>query len=205
MYTPSAFKIENPEKIAEFIQENSFATIISRQGDSPFASHLPLLFDVVSNRLIGHMARGNPQWQHFSDGRELLAIFHGPHAYVSPKWYQTAFAVPTWNYAVVHVYGQPHLIEDECQIADIVKRTVRFYEGNGPDAWHGRLPAEFEDKLMKAIVGFEIAITRIEAKFKLGQNRPKSDIAGVYTALSHSPHAHERSLAAFMREQGMVE
>jgi transcriptional regulator len=205
MYIPPAFKIENPELISEFIRQNSFATVITQQGDSPFATHLPLLFDAASSRLVGHMARANPQWQHFSDGREVLTIFHGPHAYVSPKWYQTALAVPTWNYAVVHVYGKPHLVEDECRLSDIVKRTVRFYEGNDPDAWHGQLPAEFEDKLMKAIVGFEIAITRIEAKCKLGQNRQKNDLAGVYAALSQSQNAHERSLAALMREQGVVE
>lgn len=205
MYIPPAFNVENAERIARFIEQNSFATVITHGDNGPFASHLPLLLDPTSRRLLGHIARANEQWQHFADGRETLAIFHGPHAYISPRWYQTAPAVPTWNYAVIHVYGKPQLIEDESQLAHLVARTVKFYEGNGPEAWDGVLPADFQAKLMKAIVGFEIAITRTEAKFKLGQNRQKGDIAGVYSALRQSPNAQDRNFAEFMKENGIVD
>jgi transcriptional regulator len=203
MYIPSANKIDDAEKIARFIEQNSFATVITQNASDSVASHLPLLFDVASHRLLGHMARANSQWQHFADGRDILAIFHGPHAYISPRWYETTLAVPTWNYAVVHVYGKPKLIEDEAQLADVLKRTVRFYEGTGPNSWNGELPAEYEGKLMKGIVGFEIGITRIEAKFKLGQNRSQADIAGMHAALSQSSRAEDRSLAEFMKQHGV--
>jgi transcriptional regulator len=150
------------------------------------------------------MAKLNPQWRHFALGHEVLSIFHGPHAYISPRWYQVEVAVPTWNYAVAHVYGKPTILMDQSKVLEIVRQTVRFYEGNGPDAWRGELPPEYESKMLNGIVGFEIAVTRMEGKFKFGQNRSKEDVASVYSALSQSNDAEDRALAALMKQEGVV-
>jgi transcriptional regulator len=204
MYIPLAFNVPDARQLAAFIEQNSFATFVSEADGRPFASHLPLLHDFDGSgfgRLVGHMARANPQWQHFADGREVLAIFHGPHAYVSPRWYTTKVAVPTWNYAVVHAYGRPQLISDPAEFEQAMRRIVARYEDAGPDA---ELPAETRSGLMKAIVGFQIPITRLEGKFKLGQNRSAEDVAGVYAELSRSEEAGNRALAEFMKSQGLV-
>jgi transcriptional regulator len=201
MYIPSAFNVTDSAVLARFIQENSFATVVTNAENRPFASHLPILFDASpgpSGKLLGHMARANLQWQHFADGHEALAIFHGPHAYISPRWYESKLVVPTWNYAVVHVYGVPTVIEDEATVAALINRTVEAYEGNGPEAWKG--DPDFVSKLLKAIVAFEMPITRIEGKFKLGQNRQPADVAGAYRALSQSGNPADRALAQFMNE-----
>jgi transcriptional regulator len=208
MYIPSAFGIQDPDRLAKFVRQNSFATLISQTEEGvPFASHVPLLYDAQPppwGTLVGHLARANSQWRHFRPDREVLVIFHGPHAYVSPRWYASQPAVPTWNYAVVHAYGKPGLIADETRLEGLVKRMIRFYEGDGENAWPGDLPADYMSKQLNAIVGFEIAITRLEGKFKLGQNRPKVDVERVYTALSQSEQAEARSLAEFMRSEGVA-
>ncbi len=211
MYIPPAFKIDDDRKLAKFIGQHSFATVITQDGGTPgapFASQIPILFDpdpVGTGRLLGHVARANPQWNHFENSsQEVLVIFHGPHAYISPRWYETGPAVPTWNYAAVHVYGRASLIADDLRLKDLVMRMVRFYEGDGPDAWRGDLPDEYMAKMLKGIAGFEIAITRMEGKFKLSQNRPKNDIAGVHTALSQSDDAGDRMLADLMRDEGLA-
>src|SRR5580658_2787659 len=122
MYVPASFQVDDPVRLADFIQRYGFATFVTFEGGSPFASHLPMLFRPEAGphgTLVSHMARANPQWQHFAEGREALAIFHGPHSYISPAWYKTTPAVPTWNYAVVHAYGLPAIIEDHDRIASL--------------------------------------------------------------------------------------
>ncbi len=207
MYIPPSFKVEDHERLARFVAEHSFATVVTHADGRPFASHLPVLFDsepAPSGRLLSHMARANPQWRHFSDGQEVLVIFQGPHAYVSPRWYQTELSVPTWNYAVVHVTGTPRIIAEEAAVNELLKRTIKFYEGDDPAAWQGNLPAEFMSKLIKSIVAFEIVITRWEGKFKLSQNREPADIAGAYDGLKQSARDSDRVLAAMMRSEGVV-
>ncbi len=201
MYIPPAFCVENPEKLADLMRDHSFATVITHDGRDSFASHLPVLFDPdrgPHGTLMGHMARGNPQWGHFSQETEVLVIFHGPHAYISPSMYETAPAVPTWNYAVVHAYGVPGIIEDRDRLADLLDQTVTAYESGRPKPWTGAMPPEFRDKLMLGIVGFEIQITRIDGKFKLGQNRPIADQRRVYAELSDSDDTSEKGVAALM-------
>jgi transcriptional regulator len=189
--------------------QNSFATVITQDEEGrPFASHVPLLYEPEpkpSGLLIGHLARANPQWRHFENHREALAIFHGPHAYISPRWYASSPAVPTWNYAVVHAYGTPKIIAEKDHLEALVRRMVRFYEGDDESAWRGELPSDFMTKQLSAIVGFEIRINRLEGKFKLGQNRQKADLAGVYAALSQSARSEDRLLAEFMTEEGLTD
>jgi transcriptional regulator len=201
MYIPSAFRIEDASKLAAFMQNHSFATLITHDGIAPFASHLPMLFrpDLGEHgTLVSHMARANTQWQHFASGCEVLAIFHGPHGYISPSWYQTELAVPTWNYATVHAYGVPTIFSEHESVVSLLRETVSVYEASFPQPWRGDLPDEFRDKLMHAIVAFEIPVTRIEGKFKLGQNRPAADTQGVFDALTNSADADSLALARMM-------
>ena len=204
MYLPAHFTEQDVAKIAAVIRANSFATLVTFDGAQPFASHVPLVLQPARGprgALIGHVARANPQWRHFSDGREVLAIFAGPHAYISPSWYSTPLMVPTWNYVAVHVYGLPRLVEDTAGFEEILRLTVNEFESGQPKPWREALPAEVKVAMMKAIVGFEIEITRVEAKFKLSQNRKPEDIAGAVAALSQSENQTERELAALMKSQ----
>jgi transcriptional regulator len=197
MYIPPSFRVDERGVLFDFIDRHSFATVISTVEGLPFASHLPLLLDRERGVLQGHMARANPQWQTFDGSAQILAIFHGPHAYISPSWYASSPAVPTWNYAVVHVTGTPHLLDADA-LADVVARTVRKYESFQPTPWPYDLPADYRDKLLKAIVGFEIPIARLEGKFKLGQNRTTYDRAGMLAHLT-AGDADSQALAEFKR------
>jgi transcriptional regulator len=204
MYIPPAFHVENADKLAAFMQRHSFATLITHDGAAPFASHLPVLLrpgEGPKGTLVSHMARANPQWQHFASGAEALVVFQGPHGYISPSWYETKLAVPTWNYAVVHAYGRPKIIDDHERIVSLLEETISRYEGGYEQPWSGDLPLEFRDKLVQAIVAFEIPLSRIEGKFKLGQNRSAADLQGVFDALSASEDQETRALARMMAEE----
>jgi transcriptional regulator len=141
----------------------------------------PLLLDRDQGVLLGHLARGNPQWESFGE-IEALAIFSGPHAYVSPSWYATAPAVPTWNYAVIHVSGVPRLLTPD-RTREVVDLTVRKFEAGRRAPWSGDLPDEFLRRMLAGIVGFEMPVARVEGKFKLGQNRSAADQAGMLAGL----------------------
>jgi transcriptional regulator len=201
MYIPSAFRVEDAGKMAAFIQRHSFATFITHDGSAPFASHLPMLFHPQAGKhgtLLSHMARANSQWRHFASGAEVLAIFHGPHSYISPSWYQAEMAVPTWNYATVHAYGVPTLIGEQERVVSLLRETVSAYESSFERPWPGNLPDDYRDKMIQNIVAFEIPISRIEGKFKFGQNRSAADTQGVFDALSRSEDADSRALAKMM-------
>lgn len=207
MYIPKSFRVEETAKLVELMRQNSFATLITHDGSSPFASHVPLLYEPgpgAHGKLLGHVALANPQWKHFSHGHEALAIFHGPHGYISPTWYQSRPEVPTWNYAVVHAYGVPALITEQEPLWKLLRQTISFYESSQPQPWDGNLPAEYRERLMKAIVGFEIPITRIEGKFKLGQNRLPADAQGAIRALEKSNDPMDHALAKLMAEQNNI-
>ena len=164
MYVPASFAVTEPAVLHEFMERHSFATLVSHDGTEPFASHVPLLLDRDTGpkcRLIGHVARANPQWKH-AGGQRVLAIFSGPHAYVSPTWYAAQNVVPTWNYVAVHAYGVLRLIDARERLREIVRRTVAVYEANMPQPWSVDMPeAAFIDKLLESIVGFVIDVDRI--------------------------------------------
>ncbi len=200
MYIPKSNLIEDPAVIAEFIDFNGFATVVTSNEGVPFASHLPVLHDAQTHQLRSHMARANEQWQHFEKDREILCIFHGPHAYISPSWYVSKVAVPTWNYATVHVYGIPEITDDPLVLRKIVDDTTEKYERKFPEPWLLDLPEETLKGLMGAIVGFSLKITRIEAKFKLGQNRSVEDQASMLQALAVQEDADSQKLAAFIQQ-----
>src|SRR5437763_1539050 len=163
MYIPALNRVGDPKSVNAFIHTHSFATVISTGDNGIVASHLPVLFDEGTNVLRSHMARANQQWKYFSDGEEVLCIFHGPHAYISPSWYEEQHTVPTWNYAVAHVYGRPSLV-GEAELKQIVLETTAKFESTMPNPWKMPLSEQEIGGMLKAIVGFKIEIKRVEAK-----------------------------------------
>ena len=186
MYSPEAFREQRPQFIAELIRRHSLASLISVDKGVPVISHIPLMFEPGNGdgdgRLLGHLARANPHAALLADCAPVTAIFHGPDAYVSPHWYQSA-GVPTWNYAVVHVSGNSQHIDDDARLRQLLDQLTARHESNGlPIA----LPIERRQALLQAIVGFEVRIDHIEAKFKLSQNRPHADQPGILAGLEES-------------------
>jgi transcriptional regulator len=174
MYIPDLFARHDVDDLRALMRDHGFATLVTVADGEPFASHLPLLWvDDGSTHgvIVGHVARANPQWRHFASRAPAVAMFAGPHAYVSPTWYATADQVPTWNYAAVHAYGVPRAL-DPAGARAVLDRLVARHE----DAWQlDRLPAAKQDALIAAIVAFEMPIARLEGKWKVGQNRKPED------------------------------
>ncbi len=202
MFVPEAFRIADLDRLHGFVERYDFATLVSPGEDGMAASHVPLLLERGSGprgTLVGHLSRANPQWRGFDGEREALAIFHGPHAYVSPAWYANAPAVPTWNYAVVHAQGRPVRIDDAARIRALLERSIALQEAHRDEPWRPDLPEEFRARMEKGIVAFELPIERIEGKFKLGQNRPPEDREGTVRGLEREGSTAARELADFTR------
>jgi transcriptional regulator len=199
MYIPEHFKEENHERIAALIRDNAFGMLITAPQGQPFVSHLPFLFERSGEqgKLLGHMARANPHWQHFSSGADVLVVFQGPHAYVSPSWYASP-GVPTWNYAVAHLRGKPRLIKLESELEALLARQTHVYEQTMPSPWKPGLTGERRTKLLSMIVGFEIEISDIQGKFKLSQNRSAEDRLRVIAELNSSTNQTEAAVAKLM-------
>jgi transcriptional regulator len=206
MYMPPHFVEERPDIIADFIARHGFATLVTTGDAGLMASHLPLLYEPDAGghgRLLGHLARNNPQVRDLAGGREALAIFQGPHAYVSPTWYATQPSVPTWNYAVVHAYGTAEAITDPAAMNDLLDRLTRTYEAGREPAWRlAEQPERYIAGMQRGIGAFAIAVTRLEAKFKLSQNRNEEDRRRVVAALDAADPA-SADVARLMRERGV--
>ncbi len=172
MYTPASFRQDDQDELFGLIERHSFAVLVSQQSNELVASHLPLLVDRTagpSGHLLGHMARANTQWRELA-GQDVLTIFSGPHAYISPTWYGASPMVPTWNYLAVHAYGRFEQIEDDDALLELLQQTAMKYESPQPQPWSFVNDDPYVQKLLKGIVGFRIAISRLEGKWKLGQN-----------------------------------
>ncbi len=191
MYNPKHFRISDEDEIFAFVELNAFGQLVSMHEDRLTVSHLPFLIEREQRRLLCHLARPNPQWQSLP-GQQVLVTFQGPHDYVSPTWYQTA-GVPTWNYQAVHVYGRCRMVEDGAALAKLVEALSRRYESAFENPWQPAYP----DSMLKAIVGVEIEIDEIQCKYKLSQNRPAADRAGVIEQLENRDAP---TLAAAMRK-----
>jgi transcriptional regulator len=200
MYIPAHFRVEDPALLLPLLERYGFATLVTVEEGSPFATHLPLLLRREPDRLVGHMARANPQWRGLEAQREVLALFQGPHAYVSPSWYASAPNVPTWNYAVVHAYGTARLLEDAAEVLALLGDTVAQYESGRERPWRLEDAQDYAERLVAGIVAFEVRVTRLEGKFKLSQNKGAADRAGVIAALEASADPLERELARMMAQ-----
>lgn len=203
MYTPKHFSAPGEAALHELIRTYPFATLIMTTGSGVEVNHLPLYLD-DQGVLSGHLTRANPLWQAVQAEQQVMAVFHGPHAYVTPSWYatktQTGMVVPTWNYVVAHVRGTLRVIEDahwlRAHLAALTAQQEAVFEQPWPleDA-----PAGFIDKLMQAVVGIEIEITQLTGKWKVSQNQPLTNQLGVLQGLSASEAAHGQAMAEIVR------
>lgn len=200
MYIPSSNTEDDLETLHNLMRAYNFATLITSHNGTPFATHAPFLVDSTRGpygTLVGHIALANPQWQYFTTADEVLVIFQGPHAYISPSWYTGEFNVPTWNYAVAHAYGTPKIVEDLSTIQQMLEQLVANHESARPQPWTFAW-SERHINLTKAIVAFEIEITRLEGKFKLSQNRSQTDQQGVVNGLKDSTFEADQLVAELM-------
>ncbi len=201
MYVPEHFAESDRETLLETIREIGFGLLVGTVEGRPFATHLPFLVEGApgEERLVAHMARANPHWRAFAAGHEALAVFQGPHAYVSPRWYESANAVPTWNYVAVHIYGVPRIVDNPERAYAAQRRLVEHYEAGRARPWRiEELDRAAARAMLRAIVNFEMPIARIEGKFKLSQNRTAADRKGVVAALEAEGDAGARAVAALM-------
>ena len=191
MYTPKAFIVEDLATLHADIRRGGLATVVSLTPSGLVATHLPLLLNEADGpygTLLGHISLANTQWKETDPAVEALAIFTGPETYVTPNWYaakqETGRVVPTWNYAAIHAYGSLAFFHDADRLRALVTRLTHQYEAAFPDPWQvSDAPAIYVDSQLKAIVGFEMRITRIEGKRKFNQNRSAQDRQGVIRGL----------------------
>lgn len=198
MYIPAHFATPDPA-LADLLTGMGAADLITMTDGGLVATHLPLVYDAPSRALLGHVARNNDQWQRTAIG-EALAIVHGPGGYVTPSWYATkqehGRVVPTWNYVTAHVYGELLVHDDPQWVEALVRRLTDKHEGSREHPWSvDDAPQAYITGQLRAIVGVELRITRVEAKSKLSQNRPPADISGVVAGLTADGHAdHGRAV-----------
>jgi transcriptional regulator len=204
VYLPPVFTESRSEVLIAHIERYDFGLLVSQGDDGPTASHVPFLVERRDGGLVlqAHLARPNPQLAELDRGGEALAIFQGPHAYVSPGWYLAGPAVPTWNYIAVHAYGKSRTIADPEWLRDMVRRLSERHEAREPAPWRMQdLPETYVGSMLKGIVGVEIEVGRLEGKFKLSQNRPAADRPRIIAALERRADAESRDLAALMRRR----
>jgi len=202
MYVPPAYREDDPATLRQIMEEAGLATLVTATAEGLIATPLPLLVDAEDNGagiLVGHIARANPQWRQPVIG-DALVIFQGPHAYVTPSWYaakrEHGKVVPTWNYVAVHVYGRAEFFEDQDGLRAVVDRLTATHERPRAEPWAlSDAPADFVASQLKGIVGVRIAITRIEGKRKLSQNRSPADRNGVADGLLASEREMDHTLA----------
>jgi transcriptional regulator len=203
MYIPKSFLESDLRVLHTFMQEHNFATLVSQSAGELAATHLPLMLDSSRGEygtLLGHVAKANSQWKFFAE-QPSLVIFQGPHTYISPTWYSTHPSVPTWNYAVVHAYGTPHIVDQPETMQVMLAALVNHHEAGFSPSWEMDLPHDYMHKMMQAIVAFEIPIARLEGKFKLSQNRSDEDQARVIEALRISSYPPDREVGEMMAKK----
>ena len=205
MYLPSHFEVTDTDALHALIREHPLGTLVMTGPQGLGADHIPFEIDTEPapcGTLVAHVARANPLWQHEGD---VLVIFHGPSGYITPSWYPTkkenGKVVPTYNYAVVHAYGRLRAIEDRDWLRAFVTRLTDRHEAARAEPWHVTdAPADYIDKMVAAIVGIEVTITRMIGKFKMSQNRTPADRLGVASGLEQGESDDSRAMARLVRD-----
>jgi transcriptional regulator len=202
MYIPEHFRVRHHADAVAFMRGNPFAILVSTTPDGPFATHVPLVIRENGDQLIlrGHVARANPHWQYLQADPTCLTIFHGPHAYISVSNYPARENVPTWNYAAVHAYGRARIFSTPEELLGVLDELIPTFEPAYAEQWASLSPA-YREPMLNHIVGFEISVTKLEAKFKLSQNRTREEQGNVIHSLSASPDTVVSGVAQLMREQ----
>ena len=200
MYSPPYNRVEKRAEVLEFMRANNFVLLVTGKNAALHASHLPVMLHEEKERIFldMHMARANAQWREFS-GAEVLVIFFGPHAYVSPRWYEEEERVPTWNYAAVHAYGVPKIIPDKKAKLASQRRLVESLDPQWLPKFDG-LRQEYVEMMLDGIVNFTIPVSRLETRWKLSQNRSRREQELIAAALDKSADSTERALAALTRK-----
>lgn len=204
MYAASSFREERLPVLQQFMRDHPFACLVSHGAHGIQASHVPLILDESQGSvgtLHGHVARANPHWQSLADG-EVLAIFQGPHAYISPSWYASkkehGRVVPTWNYLAVHARGQARVFDDAKSLRAILEALTDQQESKRAVPWKvSDAPDDYIENASRAIVGFELTLTRLEGIWKMSQNRPDPDRAGAVAGLRQGA-ATDRDVAEYV-------
>jgi transcriptional regulator len=208
VYIPEYFRVRDHEDAIKFMRANPFAILISSMDAGPFATHLPLFVraekaadkDEEKVVLRGHVAKANPHWRYLERQPQCLAIFHGPHSYISPAHYTVHESVPTWNYGAVHLYGSAQLFSSPEALQVVLHELIHTFEPAYAAQW-ASLDEGFRERMLKQIVGFEIEVTKVEAKFKLNQNRSREDQANVIASLEKADDTAVSGVARLMKEQ----
>src|SRR5581483_4637222 len=202
MYVPIHNRETDRKKILAFMREYPFATFITTHDGAIHATHLPVLIDERDDNLVilAHVARGNVQWRDFENNSqtEALIIFQEPHAFISTRHYERPLSVPTWNYVAVHAYGIPRILTSLQERLQLVKRMVEYYEGN-LDQWNS-LPEDFRQTKANGIVAFEMPVTRLEARFKLSQDRTRAEQDKIAQSLSHDSDTGRRKIGELVAQ-----
>jgi transcriptional regulator len=202
MHIPNHFKNENLEEVKSFLIENSFGILINQTNGKLTGTHIPMELDKDENGddvLVGHLSKANPQWENFNENEEILAIFNGPHTYISSSWYEKE-SVPTWNYIAVHIYGKIKIIEGAA-LLDSLKKLVDKYELNSENPVSVEKMSGKTLKQVNGIVGFSIKIKEIQAAYKLSQNKNESDYHKVIDKLEHSGNSISAEVAKEMKKR----
>jgi transcriptional regulator len=202
MYIPKYAQNNEVSAIKEFIRQNSFGILISQSDQKLMATHIPLEFSSDESKLLGHIAKANPQWKKFDEQNEVLAIFSGPHAYISSSWYDHE-NVPTWNYIAAHVYGGIRIIEGD-ELLQSLKHLVDKYEASSthPVSLEKMSPGYVEKSIL-GLVGFEISVSRIEATYKLSQNRDQKNLHHIIQELENRNDHRSLQVAAEMKKHSV--
>lgn len=204
MYIPEHFHIEDRSAALAFMRANPFAILVSNTDSGPFATHVPVVIRESGDHwtIRGHVAKANPHWRYLQSDSNCLMIFHGPHAYISPSNYETREAVPTWNYGAVHIYGTAKTFAEPEQLLNMLHDLIPTFDAAYQQQWDS-LSETYQQRLLSHIVGFEIAVTKIEAKFKLSQNRTRNEQQHIIESLSSASDTAISGTARLMCEHGL--
>ncbi|MGB7540661.1 MAG: FMN-binding negative transcriptional regulator [Burkholderiales bacterium] len=203
MYLPRQFEMHDRAMVLEVMRRHNFALLVSNDDDGgPFATHLPVVVGERDGGVLieAHVARTNPHWRHLMSQPEALMVFLGPHAYMSPVVYPDRERVPTWNYLAVHAYGRVRLVDDPAGKDALLQRLIAIHDHAYAEQWRS-LGEEFRGRMLSGIVGFELAVERLEGKFKLNQHRPEAH-AAMKAAYARGSE-EERMLAEWMQRLGL--
>jgi transcriptional regulator len=204
VYIPEYFRVRDHEDAVKFMRANPFAILISSTDAGPFATHLPLFVRTEKDEekivLRGHVAMANPHWRYLEERPQCLTIFHGPHSYISPSNYTARESVPTWNYGAVHLYGNAQVFSSPEALQGILHELIHTFEPAYASQW-ASLDEAYRERMLRQIVGFQIEVTKMEAKFKLGQNRSREDQQNMIASLEKVDDTAVSGVARLMKEQ----
>lgn len=201
MFIPIHFSEQDRKKIISFMKEYNFAVIINIKNNLPIATHLPFVIEERGEELIikTHMAKANEQWSYFNNSTEVLVIFNEPHSYISPSLYEHKQNVPTWNYIAIHAYGIPHIYPKGSETINLLESQFEDFEPAYKTQWN-ELNKDYKNKLLEGIVAFEIKVTKLEAKFKLSQNKSDLERKNIINTLASADDKTGKDLAKHMKK-----